>query len=89
MKEHESVQAVKIKPKPPHQWLKSGAGQSSVKQNTKGSGQKIVIFVQKRINGVSNIALPMAKCATDVDEKKLCSEMSVFQHKTISQTKSA
>ena len=39
MKEHESVQAVKSKPKPARQWLKSGAGQPSVRQNTKGSGQ--------------------------------------------------
>ena len=39
MKEHESVQAVKNKPKSAHQWLKSGAGQSSVKENIKGSGQ--------------------------------------------------
>ena len=39
MKEHESVQAVKSKSKPVCQWLKSGAGQSSVKQNTKRSGQ--------------------------------------------------
>ena len=39
MKEHESVQAVKSKPKPARQRLKSGADQSSVKQNTRGSGQ--------------------------------------------------
>ena len=39
MKEHESVQAVKSKPKPACQRFESGSGQSSVKQNTKGSGQ--------------------------------------------------
>ena len=61
----------KNKPKPARQWLKSGAGQSSVKQNTKGSGQssyKDCDFYGKSINGVRNIALPMTKCATDVDE---------------------
>ena len=47
MKEHESAQAVKSKPKPARQWLKSGAGQS-VKQKTKTLVKafiKIVIFV--------------------------------------------
>ena len=44
----------KNKPKPARQWLKSGAGQSSVKQNTKDLVKvviKIVIFMEKASMG--------------------------------------